>query len=186
MAIHHRNEISEANEKSVVGQAKEKAAPVVEQVQDKAKEATAQVQTRAKDITEERKSQAAGEVAKVAQAVRTTSREMRNQDQENVAHYTEIVADQIEQVSHYLDERDINHLLNDAADFARRRPEIFLGGAFMVGLALGRFLTSSSGQAHHYAPNRYQGGDINEQPSVDYGSDSRRFNRNMTTFDRTY
>ena len=37
---------------------------------------------------------------------------------------------------------DPRHIIRDTNDFAHRQPEVFLGGAFLSGLLLGRFLRS--------------------------------------------
>jgi hypothetical protein len=44
----------------------------------------------------------------------------------------------------YLREHDANEVVNAATDFARRQPALVVGGALLVGLALGRFLRSAS------------------------------------------
>ena len=54
------------------------------------------------------------------------------------------MADHVERVSGYLEERDVNQLLEDAENFARRQPELFIGGALIAGLLVGRFIKSSS------------------------------------------
>lgn len=41
-------------------------------------------------------------------------------------------------------ERDANELIGEAENLARSRPAVFLGGAFVLGVAAARFLKSSS------------------------------------------
>ncbi|HRV93555.1 MAG TPA: hypothetical protein P5526_15450 [Anaerolineae bacterium] len=159
--------------------------PSVQQAQDKAIETKDQVQAQVKTAAESQKKQAASELNTVAQAIRTGGQELRDQDRETVAHYTEKVADQIEQVSRYIDERNVDQLVADAADFARRRPEIFLGGAFMLGLAMGRFFTSSGGgQTSSY---NYQPVDSPARRVAKYTTTyPPRRNRKPRDFDRNY
>lgn len=156
MAHHQSNQIK-TSDKSLTEKGKETIKPVARQAQEKAVEAKDQVQTQAKSAAETQKRQAASELSSVAQAIRTGGKELRNQNKETVAQYTEQIAEQIEQVSQYIDEKDVNQLVNDTADFARRRPDLFLGGAFMLGLAVGRFFTSTSDE---------QSSDYNYRPAV--------------------
>ena len=46
-------------------------------------------------------------------------------------------ADQIRQ-------RGVADMFDDVSRFARRRPAVFIGGAFLIGLGIARFLKSSS------------------------------------------
>jgi hypothetical protein len=73
-----------------------------------------------------------------------TRDQLQEQDQAVFAEYSEKMADQIERVSSYLEEHDLDELKHSAEDFARRQPELFLGGAFTLGLLAGRFLKSSA------------------------------------------
>ena len=80
----------------------------------------------------------------IASAVRESAQPLRNNQQNMIAEYVEKAADQLEQFSTRLRERDINELVNDAQQFARRRPALFVGAAFAVGVVAARFLKSSS------------------------------------------
>ncbi|MCL4298524.1 MAG: hypothetical protein KJ077_22495 [Anaerolineae bacterium] len=141
---HHTNEnVFEAETKDGVQQAKEVAKQAVEQVQHKAQEVADQAQDQAKSAVAARKDQAVGQLGSVAQAFRTTSNELRNQDNGMIAQYADKAAEQVDRFSSYLEERDIDQLLGDAENFARSKPELFLGGAFLVGLLVGRFIKSS-------------------------------------------
>ena len=86
----------------------------------------------------------------VAQAVRETTRHLRDGRHDTVAHYAEQAADQIERFSQRLRNKDIGELMSDAQQLARRQPALFVGGAFALGLLGARFLKSSSPDAHAY------------------------------------
>jgi hypothetical protein len=60
-----------------------------------------------------------------------------------VARYVDQVADSIDGFSTYLRHTDVGTIVDDAQDFARRQPALFLGGAFLVGTIAARFLKSS-------------------------------------------
>ena len=145
-------EMEEQN-KSTVGQ-------VAEQVQQKAKELTSEAQEQAKSAVETRKEQAVEGLEGIAQAFRQTGETLRTTEQGTVADYSEQVANQIERLSSFLSERNVDQLLGDAESYARSRPEIFLGGAFALGLLVGRFIKSSGerrglARASSYQPPSY-------------------------------
>ena len=145
-------EMEEQN-KSTVGQ-------VAEQVQQKAKELTSEAQEQAKSAVETRKEQAVEGLEGIAQAFRQTGQNLRTSEQGAVADYSEQVANQIERLSSFLSERNVDQLLGDAESYARSHPELFLGGAFALGLLVGRFIKSSGERrglvrASYYQPSSY-------------------------------
>lgn len=126
---------------------KEQAQGMTREVRHQAQEAASQAQDQAMSMARQRKEQAANQLDTVARAFRQTGEQLRKEDNQMVARYTENVADQVERVASYLHDGDLNQFLSDAQDFARKQPELFLGGAFTLGLLAARFFKSS-------APNR--------------------------------
>ena len=80
----------------------------------------------------------------VASAVRESTQSLRNQQHDVAARYVEQAADQIERISTRLREKDVVELLSDAQQLARRRPALFVGAAFAIGVIGARFLKSSA------------------------------------------
>ncbi len=80
----------------------------------------------------------------VASAVRESTQNLRSQQHDVAARYVEQAADQIERMSARLREKDVTDLLRDAQQLARRRPALFVGTAFALGLMGARFLKSSA------------------------------------------
>ncbi len=68
---------------------------------------------------------------------------MRNRDTAFAADYADQLADRVEQLTSYVRNRNIGELAGDVEQLARREPALFFGGAFAVGLVVGRFLKSS-------------------------------------------
>ncbi len=122
------------------------------QAASQAKEAAGQVFDQAKDqatsrVDQQRETLASG-IQAVAQAFRSMGEDLRtSKEQGPVAQYAaemgEAVGGQVERLAKYLREKDVRHLVTDVEDFARRSPAIFLGSAFVLGLAASRFLKSS-------------------------------------------
>lgn len=72
-------------------------------------------------------------------------------DGDVVAEGLHYVSERIERVAAYVDEADPNRFAHDLRDAVRERPIWFFGGAFVLGLALGRFAKSSEGMVEDAA-----------------------------------
>jgi hypothetical protein len=79
----------------------------------------------------------------VGGAFRQAAQKLREEEEPRLAGYTEAIAEQLEDASEYLQRRGPRDLLDDTRRLARRRPELVLGGMFLGGLALARFLKAS-------------------------------------------
>jgi hypothetical protein len=130
------------------GQATEQAK---QQSQQLAQQARQQASDLANRGTEQAKSQLANQKHNTSQrltpiqsALRETAQQLRKQGQGSVGQYADRAADQVERFSTYLRETDVDEIMDEVRDFARRRPGLFLGGAAAVGFLATRFLKSSS------------------------------------------
>lgn len=103
-----------------------------------------QAQEKVKRTLEEKKVRGAKEISNVVEAIRHAGEHLRGRQKDTIAHYTELAADNIDRAIQYVELRDVSELLKEAQSLARRHPEAFWGGAFMVGLVVGRFLKSSN------------------------------------------
>ncbi len=121
----------------------EKAGRFAQKARETGEQAAGKAQSRAKSMAAERKGPAAEKLDSVAHALRQTAQQLHGQQQGAVARYADSAAEKIGRFSTYLREQDVDGIIGDAEDFARRRPGLFLGGAFFAGVALSRFLKSS-------------------------------------------
>ena len=101
------------------------------------------VKQRATAQLDSQKGRATDSISSIANAVRGSTSQLRNEQHDVLAQYVETFADQLERFSTSLRGKDMNELLDDARDFARRQPALFVGGSFAVGLLAARFLKSS-------------------------------------------
>ena len=190
------NYTNDKTNRTAAGTAVDKAQEVAEQAGSKVSETAAvvkeqamrtvsQVGEQAKTNVGSRMGDVAQELGTVAEAVRQTSEELSSQDQAAIGRYGTRIADQIEGVSNYLNERGVEEVLTDVEGLARRQPALFLGGAFMLGLLVGRFVRSSSQYAGYqdggfrgyqdypsggYTGGSYQGsGSASGRSGSDYG-----------------
>src|SRR5262244_2327993 len=65
-----------------------------------------------------------------------------------IARYRNGVAARLDSVATYVREADLPTVLRDAGQFARRRPEVLVVGAFLTGFLVARFLGPSRRRAH--------------------------------------
>ena len=89
------------------------------------------------------KDRASEGIGTLAQAVRHTTERLREEQHDTVAQYVDKAAEQLERWSNGLRGKDVSELLDETQRFARRRPALFVGGSFALGLLVARFLKSS-------------------------------------------
>lgn len=182
------------NQGNMAQQAKEQ----VRHLADDAKRETSRMASQAGDMVQglvsKQKDQAAQRLGSVAGALRDVGNRLNEQDNAGFGQYAVRAADQVDRLSGYLRDRDLNNFVRDTESFARRHPDVFLGGTFLAGLLLARFLKSSSSNvdedwsANAYASypdyqgqmgrNRYAGepfDDVNPQAYASYPGE--RFGR---------
>lgn len=132
-----------------VGQkAQDAAGQVADQLSQKTSDLAQQAQQTAKSTLHQQKGQVAGSVDTVAQALRQTGKTLQDQDQAGIGQVVEQAAERLSQFSDDLQNKSVDEIFNDVQDFARRDPQLFLGGAFVLGLLAARFFKSSSRQGY--------------------------------------
>ncbi len=146
-------EVKPANDKSNsdslnVDSAKETAKDVYNQAKDTAGQAYGVATKRATEAITEKKGDLAGGLTSVAESIKQVGENLRdaenqNQITETAAKYGDTVANQIEKVSAYFENKDVSEMVSDAERFARRNPALFIGAAFGIGFLAARFLKSS-------------------------------------------
>ena len=124
-----------------------RARQAAEEIKSAAKDAAASTATalrnRLSGELDYRKYRSRQRLNRVADALRQTGANVNEAD-DSVGRYMERAAQGVERMAAYLDEKDVNEIMHDAREMARRRPEVFVGGLFIAGLMLGRFLRSSA------------------------------------------
>jgi hypothetical protein len=89
------------------------------------------------------KNRAAAGLGGVAEAIRHAGDELRSEN-ESLALYIDRASEQLRQLADQIREKGAEDIATDVAEFARRRPAVFIGGAFIIGLGLARFLKSTA------------------------------------------
>lgn len=129
--------------KATVSKAKEQAQEAVAQTKQKAGELIGQAKDQIQEQIVTRKDSASGTLHEFANSLRGVSQSWTNESQGQVTQYAQVAADQVDRLSDYLQNRDLNQITQDAERFARQQPALFLGGAFFLGVLAARFLRSS-------------------------------------------
>ena len=100
------------------------------------------VKQQASTRVNEQKERAAEGLGSIASAIRQAGEHMRAENQ-TLATYADKAVDQIQHFADRMRDKDPEEMMRDLEQFARRNPSAFVGGAFLLGLGLARFLKSS-------------------------------------------
>jgi hypothetical protein len=125
------------------------ASAAVDQAKDTAQQlasqAKEQVTQKAQSGLHRGKTMAAESLGGVAQSLLQSSQHLRDQNQ-GAGQYVEQAAQRLQGLSDFLQNTEVDEIIDRVESTARRQPALFLGGAFMLGLLGARFLKSSRRQ----------------------------------------
>ncbi|MEP6924501.1 MAG: hypothetical protein ABI954_08540 [Pyrinomonadaceae bacterium] len=149
-------------------QAKNVAGAVAGQAYEQAQEKAGSI------LTEQKQSLAQG-LGGVADNIRKFGADLggenSNQITATAAKYGDSLAEQIENLSGYLESGDFRTFARDLKSFARRNPTAFVIGAFGLGILAARFIKSSPAQAPAPTRSRRRNSSVSEQGSRSNTSD---------------
>lgn len=156
--------------RSAAAQVKDEAKGLASEAKNEVVGMAGQAREHVQHLVGERKDLAADQLGSFAGSLRDAARKLEDGEGGATAlgRYATTAAAQVDRVSRYLRDRDMTSFVRDAETFARRHPDVFLGGTFIAGLILARFFKASE---------RRQGDDLNEdwqttrysEPSGTYG-----------------
>lgn len=130
---------------AVAGEAKREGQKVFDEAASQASTLMDDVQKQASAFFSENIEGLSAQLGGFANALRQTGQNLREQDEgAQFAGYAESIANQLENLTQGVQSGNMNRILAEAEEFARREPAIFVGGALAVGLALARFLKSTA------------------------------------------
>ena len=151
------------------------AADVVKTIRGKASEqASALTQTLTQSIREhgqtvieDQKSRAATQIQHLGAAARTAAEMLHGQKSDALARYVDNAAERIDDAARYVQEMDLADIAREVEAFARRRPALLVGGLFLAGLGVARFIKAgqSSAQTPRRQGNRSKRGTAGRQAS---------------------
>jgi len=142
-------------------QAKQMASQAGQALKQEAQSFASAAQERARAEAQKHTQTATKTLGDFANAVRKAGDELAGADQSPAARLVRQAADGLESLSRNLADKQPEDLLNAVRDFGRRNPAAFVGGAVLLGVALGRFVRASGGggaDASYGGQSQGQGG----------------------------
>jgi hypothetical protein len=133
------------------------------------------IQQRVTSRVDEQKNKAADGLGGIADVFRSASNELRNEN-ETLASYVDAASDQMRRFADQIREKGVADMIDDVHAFARRRPALFIGGAFLIGLGIARFLKAS---ADRQDAMRYYGDGFSDVDPMTAGTGSPSYSGDL-------
>jgi gas vesicle protein len=145
--------------KDVAQQTKDQVKDLASQAKDQTVEMAHQAQDQVTNLVAQQKEQAAQRLGGLAGALHDAAKQLEQKDADGFGRYAHRAADQVDKASRYLRDKDLPALVRDTESFARRHPDLFLGGSLVAGVLLARFLKSSAEHGEPWRQERTAGSD---------------------------
>jgi hypothetical protein len=136
-----------------LGGLKDEAKNLAREAKDQTKELANQAGSHLNQLVSRQKDQAAERLGGLAGSLRNAASKLEEDETiGNFGGYATKAAEQVDRFSNYLRDGDLQGFFRDAETTARRHPDLFLGGTFLAGLLLARFLKASSPRREALVP----------------------------------
>lgn len=136
-----------------LGGLKDEAKNLAREAKDQTKELANQAGSHLNQLVSRQKDQAAERLGGLAGSLRNAASKLEEDETiGNFGGYATKAAEQVDRFSNYLRDGDLQGFFRDAETTARRHPDLFLGGTFLAGLLLARFLKASSPRRQALVP----------------------------------
>ena len=130
---------------SHVKDAKDQVAKLADETKEQTAELAGQARQHVSTLIADQKKIAAERLQGFAGVLRDAAQKIEQHNVgDSIGSYTNRAADQIDAISKYVRTTNFQTMLGDAGQFARSRPEVFLGGTLLAGLLVARFLKAST------------------------------------------
>ena len=120
------------------------ARAVKEQAAEAVGEVSRDLRERGERLLAEQKQRAAGSLQEIGTSIQEAAGRLSDGPLEPVGPYVEAAAEQIDRASQYLADHEVADLIRDAERAVLSRPQLFLGGMFLTGLLVARFLKATA------------------------------------------
>jgi len=120
----------------------DKAERAAEQAKSAAIDRVQTVRDQAQTGLDQGRGLVAARIRHVSAALKSAGNELDKED-ETIARYVTAASSRVDSIASYVSTADPTRVLRDVQDLARDKPAWFFGGAFLLGLAAGRFLRAS-------------------------------------------
>jgi hypothetical protein len=127
---------------------------VQQQVTEKAQQAKSTTTQTLKTQLDTRTTAAGEQVTDIANMLRRSTSELRDQGKDAPARAAEMVAERVERLGGYLRDADADRMLQDVENVARRQPALVAGAGLTLGFLASRFLKVSSSDRYELSSGR--------------------------------
>lgn len=105
-------------------------------------------------IARDGRTRIATELRTVGEAATAAAEKLSEEDHQRIGSYVRGIRKQAERAAEYVEQHDIRSVTSDLNHMARRNPALFIGGAALLGLVAGRFLSARPPRSEHdqYGP----------------------------------
>ena len=159
--------------------ARQKAGAATDKVREGAREAADEVKREAQGLGErtrehatsfasEQREHFADRIRHYGSTFRRTAEQLREDEDPSLAGYAEQCAERVDSVADYVGNRGLSEIVDDAATFTRRHPEVVCGAMLAIGFAVGRSVRASRSHDDGYEEGRLY-------PDDDYGYEDDAF-----------
>ena len=132
----HRDDTSASRIRDQASQAAEDAKGAASSIAEQAR-------ARLNEIVDQQKAAGADKIAGVAKAAHSAASDL-DETNPHMARLVRSAADGVERIADNVRSRDIGEVFSTLADFGRRQPVAFFGGAVLAGFILSRFFKSDA------------------------------------------
>ena len=158
--------------------AAQRARETVDDIKQQAGSLADEAKEQGKAAIERQKDSAAGELGAAAEALRSGANRLQ-QEHPQAGRFVEYAAERLETFGQQIRSKDLDTLIDDAMQMARRSPAAFFAGSVAAGFLLSRFVKSSSeGRSREESTGRSSASDYRTGAS-EFRSDSD-FDRSPT------
>lgn len=112
-------------------------------------EAGGEVRSHLERIAGDGRTRIAGELRSVGEAASAAAERLSDEDHDRIGGYVRGIRRQCERAAEYLEQHNAQSLISDVNHLARRNPALFVGGAAVLGLVAGRFLSARPPREDH-------------------------------------
>lgn len=124
--------------------AKEQAGALISQAKEQVSGIAQQATTQIKEQLGTQKDKAAGSLDSLTQVIRQTADNLSDSGQPQIGNVVSSLTTKLEDLTSYLRGRDIDEIAGEIQTYARQNPQVVVGGAFLLGIALARFMKASA------------------------------------------
>jgi hypothetical protein len=150
----HDEDKAGARGSQIVARVKDGASDVARQLKRGAGAIGQTVREEGEQLYEKQKDRVVSKVRGFGKVTRQVAHAVRAVKADGVAEYADTAAGKVDEATQYLEESDLETVLNNAGDLAREHQALVAGGLLLTGFAVSRFLKASRArpQEHDSSP----------------------------------